>query len=93
MTDYTLMAGNNRWSNARLHAACAALQPGEWQAARPGFFPSLSFTLNHIHAVDRYYIDAVTEGGLGRDAFRDAPLWSLGPGNRRQLPSHLRVPN
>ncbi len=76
MTGYTLMAGNNRWSNARLHAACAALGAGEWRAPRPGFFPSLSLTLNHIHAVDRYYIDAVTKGGLGRSAFREAPAFA-----------------
>ena len=72
MTDYTLMAGNNRWSNARLHAACAALQPGEWEAPRVGFFPSLSLTLHHLQAVDSYYIDALTEGGLGRRAYGEA---------------------
>lgn len=72
MTDYTLMAGNNRWSNARLLSACAALQPGEWEAARVGFFPSLSLTLHHLQAVDRYYIDALTEGGLGRGAYSQA---------------------
>jgi uncharacterized damage-inducible protein DinB len=76
MTDYTLMAGNNRWSNARLHAACAALQPGEWEAPRTGFFPSLSLTLHHIHAIDLYYIDALTEGGLGPRAFLEAPTFA-----------------
>ncbi|MGQ0563820.1 MAG: DinB family protein [Gemmobacter sp.] len=70
-----LMAGNNRWSNARLHAACMALQPGEWQAPRAGFFPSLALTLHHIHAVDLYYLDALTEGGLGPRAFREAPVF------------------
>lgn len=72
MTHYTLMAGNNRWSNARLLSACAALQPGEWEAPRTGFFPSLSLTLHHLQAVDRYYIDALTEGGLGRSAYGEA---------------------
>jgi uncharacterized damage-inducible protein DinB len=72
-----LMAGNNRWSNARLHAACMALDPGEWQAPRTGFFPSLTATLHHIHAVDRYYIDALTEGGLGGRAFHQAPVFAL----------------
>ena len=72
MTDYTLMAGNNRWSNARLLSACAALQPGEWEAPRVGFFPSLSLTLHHLQAVDRYYIDALTQGGLGRRAYSGA---------------------
>lgn len=71
----TLMAGNNRWANARLHTACAALLPGEWEAPRTGFFPSLAGTLHHIHAVDRYYIDALTEGGLGPRAFHEAPVF------------------
>ena len=74
-----LMAGNNRWSNARLHAACMALQPGEWQAPRVGFFPSLALTLHHIHAVDRYYLDAVTQGGLGRRAFSDTSAFPDAP--------------
>ena len=74
-----LMAGNNRWSNARLHAACIALGLGEWQAPRVGFFPSLALTLHPIHAVDRYYIDALTQGGLGRRAFRDTPAFADAP--------------
>jgi len=74
MTSFTLTVGNNRWSDARLHAACAALRPGEWEAPRTGFFPSLSLTLHHINAVDRYHIDALTEGGLGRRGFREAPV-------------------
>jgi uncharacterized damage-inducible protein DinB len=35
----------------------------------PGFFPSLAATLNHIYEVDLYYIDALTEGGLGRSVY------------------------
>jgi uncharacterized damage-inducible protein DinB len=71
-----LMAGNNRWSNARLHAACIALLPGEWEAGRTSFFPSLAQTLHHIHAVDLYYLDALTEGGKGPRAFREAPAFA-----------------
>jgi uncharacterized damage-inducible protein DinB len=65
------MARNNRWSNHRLHHAMEALQPGEFEAERVGFFPSIKATLNHILAIDRYYLDALMEGGIGPAAFRD----------------------
>ena len=64
-------ARNNRWANHRLHKACVALAPGEFTAARTGFFPSIAATLNHIHAIDLYYLDALEEGGIGRAAWRD----------------------
>jgi hypothetical protein len=47
------MAGNNRWSNDRLHRAVLSLKPGEFEAPRISFFPSIKATLNHIVAVDR----------------------------------------
>lgn len=65
------MARNNRWSNDRLHRAVLALRPGEFHAARAGFFPSIAGTLNHILAIDRYYFDALAEGGIGPAAFYD----------------------
>lgn len=70
---FALMARNNAWANARLLTACEALAPEEWDAPRSGFFPSIGKTLNHIHAVDRYYLDAATRGGQGRSAFFGAP--------------------
>ncbi len=73
MNAFALLARNNAWANETLLAACTTLAPGEWDAHRTGFFPSLSRTLHHIHAVDRYYIDAATEAGLGRRAFFEAP--------------------
>lgn len=73
MTDplrpYCQLARNNHLANRRLHRAVATLQPGEWQAKRTGFFPSLSATLNHIHIVDLFYIDAIHGGTLGPQAF------------------------
>lgn len=66
------LARNNRWSNHRLLGAVAALGRQAFAAPRPGFFPSLRATLNHLHAVDLYYIDALEGGGRGRAAFRDA---------------------
>lgn len=65
------MAGNNRWSNDRLYRAVLALEPGEFEAERTGFFPSIAETLNHILAIDRYYLDALEEGGIGPAAVYD----------------------
>ena len=76
MTDllrpYRQLARNNHLANRRLQIAIAALQPGEWVAPRTGFFPSLCATMNHIHVVDRFYIDAMQGGTLGVAAFADA---------------------
>ncbi|MBN9250819.1 MAG: damage-inducible protein DinB, partial [Mesorhizobium sp.] len=58
------MARNNLWSNDRLYRAVLALAPGEFEAARTSFFPSISETLNHIHAVDLLYLDFLEEGSL-----------------------------
>lgn len=69
VTHFRKMARNNAWSNHRLYAACARLSDAEFEAERVSFFPSLAATLNHILAVDHYYIDAVTEGGRGPAAF------------------------
>jgi uncharacterized damage-inducible protein DinB len=51
-----IQAHANRLANRRLHAAMAALSDAEFAAPRTGFFPSLAATLNHLLAVDRYYI-------------------------------------
>jgi uncharacterized damage-inducible protein DinB len=69
MHPYVGLASNNAWANRTFYAALTALPQGAFTAPRPGFFPSLSETLNHILAVDLYYIDALTEGGLGRAVF------------------------
>jgi len=65
------MARNNRWSNGRLYRAVLALRPGEFEASRTSFFPSIAETLNHVLAVDLYYLDALEEGGRGSAAFQD----------------------
>jgi uncharacterized damage-inducible protein DinB len=36
-----------------------ALGPGEWEAPRTSFFPSLKETMAHLLNADRYYIDAL----------------------------------
>lgn len=54
-----VQARANRLANRRLHEAMGALPAGEFDAPRTGFFPSLAATLNHILAVDGYYLAAL----------------------------------
>jgi uncharacterized damage-inducible protein DinB len=54
-----IRARANRLVNRRLHAALEALAPGEFEAPRVGYFPSLAGTLSHILAVDTYYLAAL----------------------------------
>lgn len=61
----------NHLANLRLQRACARLGPGEWEAPRAGFFPSIRATLNHILIVDLFYVDAVEGGTLGPAAFAE----------------------
>lgn len=63
------MAGNNLWSNDRLYRAVLALQPGEFEAARTSFFPSIKATLNHVLSIDHFYLDMLEEGGVGLALF------------------------
>jgi uncharacterized damage-inducible protein DinB len=58
-------ACNNAWANLRLLDACAALRPGEFEAPRTGFFPSLRATLNHNLTVDWLYVDALERSVRG----------------------------
>ena len=76
MTPYTKMALNNAWANATFYAALTTLSDADFNAQRPGFFPSLAATMNHIYEVDLYYIDALEEGGLGRSVYDRAPVTS-----------------
>lgn len=65
------LARMNLLANRRLHAACARLPREAYEARRPGFFPSLPLTLNHILVIDRFYIDALEGGTLGPAAWAD----------------------
>ena len=59
------MAQNNLWSNDRLYRAVLALRPGEFEAERTSFFPSIKATLNHILTVDWYYLEALERSRQG----------------------------
>jgi uncharacterized damage-inducible protein DinB len=48
------MTRNKRWSNDRLYRAVPSLRPGEFEAERTSFFPSIRQTPNHMLSVDRH---------------------------------------
>jgi uncharacterized damage-inducible protein DinB len=54
-----IQARANRLANHRLHRSMAALTDEEFSARRTSFFPSLAQTLNHLLAVDVYYLAAL----------------------------------
>ena len=76
MTDpirtFRKLAQANRLANARLHQACAALDPADLTAPRPAFFGTIQKTLNHILMVDRFYLNALLGGRLDRAALDEA---------------------
>jgi uncharacterized damage-inducible protein DinB len=87
-----IQAHANRLANHRLGSAMAALQPGEWQAPRTGFFPSLAQTLNHVLAVDAYYIGAICgETGLVESWSRFEPCADVAAWRLRQAQSDARL--
>jgi uncharacterized damage-inducible protein DinB len=63
----------NRLANHRLHAAIRPLSHADYVATRTSFFPSLAATLEHILAVDLYYLAALHGD---RDMER---IWSTAP--------------
>ncbi len=68
----TRMAHQNAWANHRLAGAVAQLDDASYRLdTRTSFFPSIHLTLVHILFVDRYYADALDDGGLGRRVFDD----------------------
>lgn len=64
------MARNALLANRRLDIACMALGPGEWEAGRTSFFPSLRETMVHLLDADRWYIDMIRgdRPGLAHEA-------------------------
>jgi uncharacterized damage-inducible protein DinB len=54
-----IQAHANRLANKRLQGALANLSTAELHAPRTSFFPTIIGTLNHLLAVDMYYIAAL----------------------------------
>ncbi|MDB5848326.1 MAG: DinB protein [Rhodoferax sp.] len=65
---FATQAYQSAWANHRLLSACGRLGQTEFVAVRTSFFPSIRATLNHIQAVDQFYLDA-----LERDARAERP--------------------
>ena len=82
----------DRLANRRLHAAIASLTRDAFHAPRTGFFPSLALTLNHILAVDEYYVGAL-HGDRGLPAKYDnfAPADDVAALAQRQCASDDRL--
>jgi uncharacterized damage-inducible protein DinB len=91
MRPYREMAFNNAWANRTLYGALAGMSASAFAAPRPGFFPSLKETLNHIHAVDLYYIDALEAGGEFRAVHDRAPEDSVADLAEAQAAADMRL--
>lgn len=82
----------NALSNQRLAKALAGFSGAEWQAPRIGFFPSLAQTLDHLLAVDLYYIGALhCDTGLAEKYAALRPSAGAAEWSRRQHESDLRL--
>lgn len=71
-----IQAHANRLANHRLHAAMAALPAADLHAQRTSYFPTLMRTLDHILAVDQYYIGALhgeSDGAERWEAYAASP--------------------
>jgi uncharacterized damage-inducible protein DinB len=87
-----IQAHANALSNHRLGQALLQLDAAEWQARRTSFFPSLARTLNHILAVDHYYIGALHGEPRLRESYAAfQPCASAAEWLRRQRESDLRL--
>jgi uncharacterized damage-inducible protein DinB len=74
------LAQANRLANLRLMNACKQLGPGEFEAERTSFFPSIKATLNHNLTIDWFYVDALEGGTLGPKAWEvREPFDAIGP--------------
>ena len=75
-----IQAHANRLANRRLQGALAGLSTSDLHAKRTSFFPTLIGTLNHLLAVDRYYIAALHgEADMEQQYRRYAPHDELAP--------------
>jgi uncharacterized damage-inducible protein DinB len=87
-----IQAHANALSNHRLARALLGLPDADWQAPRTSFFPSLARTLDHILAVDQYYIGALHGEPRLRESFAAfVPCASAAAWQQRQRDSDLRL--
>jgi uncharacterized damage-inducible protein DinB len=80
LRQFRKLAQANRLANLRLLNACKQLGPGEFEAARTSFFPSIKATLNHNLTIDWFYVDTLEGGSLGPAAWNSPePFDAIGP--------------
>ncbi len=93
LSDYLrIQAHANALSNHRLGQALLQLDADAWQAPRTSFFPSLARTLDHILAVDHYYIGALySEARLRENFAAFQPSAGAADWLRRQRASDQRL--
>ena len=88
---YADFALNNAYANRTLYGAIAGMDHAAFTGDRPGFFPSLARTLNHIYEVDLFYIDALEEGGLGRSVYNREDVEDVGALAALQAEEDMRL--
>ncbi len=88
---YSQFALNNAYANRVLFGAIAGMERAEFLQDRPGFFPSLAATLNHIYEVDLFYVDALEEGGLGRSVYHRSDVEDVGELAALQAEADMRL--
>ena len=71
---FQMFADYNRWANALVYDACAALSDEEYRADKGAFFGSAHRTLNHLLAADRIWLKRMTGSGTAPEAL-DAILF------------------
>ena len=87
-----IQAHANRLANRRLLVAIAALPDAQFVAPRISFFPGIALTLNHILAVDEYYIGALHgDSGLEVKYAAFAPARTVAEFLPRQTASDQRL--
>ena len=90
-THFRQMAANTRWSNARLHTACATLAPEEYVRDRGGFFGSIHATLNHIAVIDDWYLAGLEGKRAGGIDYTAVPHATLAEVTRAQEAADRRL--
>jgi len=66
-----IQAYANRLANRRLHETMMPLSRDDFHATRTSFFPSFALTLNHILAVDLYYVGTLYREAELRRKYRE----------------------
>lgn len=60
---FVMFAAYNRWANARLYDAAAALADADYRRDMGAFFGSIHGTLNHLLVADRIWMSRFTGAG------------------------------